>query len=96
MRIAFACLIVAVAVGAVHDAFAFGYIAPETIETGVTECSGKNLNSFRCARGIERKELSARGKVVSRSGYTLRIRIKKKGGFKSEVQRSYDASVVVS
>ena len=78
MRIALTYLLVALAVGATPHAFAFGYIAPEAIETGVTECSGKNLNTFGCARGIERKELSARGKAVRRSGNTLRLRLETK------------------
>ncbi|WP_036302666.1 hypothetical protein [Methylotenera sp. L2L1] len=78
MRIALACLIVALVVGVVPKAFAFGYIAPEAIEAGVAECAEKNLKMFSCARGIEQKELSARSKVVSRSGYTLLIRLEKK------------------
>lgn len=78
MRIALKYVIAALAVGAIPQAFAFGYIAPEAIEAGVTECSGKNLNTFHCARGIERKELSAKGNAVRRSDDTLRLRLETK------------------
>ena len=78
MRIAISYLILTLALGAIPHALAFGYIAPEAIEAGVIECSGENLNSFLCARGIERKEISVSGKAVRRSGNTLRIHLEKK------------------
>jgi hypothetical protein len=77
MRLAFTYSIVALALATASQALAFGYIAPEKIEAGVAQCSGKHLNSFRCARGIERKVLSGGGKAVRRSGDTLQIRTEK-------------------
>lgn len=55
----------------------FAYIGPEKLERGVKECSGQSLNTFRCARGIENKVLSARVSNVRRSGNTLIIRTAK-------------------
>ncbi len=77
MRIALTYLIAALTVGEIPRAVAFGYVAPEAMEIGVAECSGKNLNSFDCARGIERKTLSAESKAVRRSGNTLQLRLEK-------------------
>ncbi|MDR2000762.1 MAG: hypothetical protein LBP94_04420, partial [Zoogloeaceae bacterium] len=79
LRIAFSCWIIALALGVVPKAFAFGFVAPEEMEAGVAKCSGKNsVNSFECARGIEQKALSTEGKVVSRSGDALQIHTEKK------------------
>lgn len=60
------------------QAFAFGYIAPEEVEQEVAECSGKNLNTLKCARGIERKVLAKSNGTVKRVDGSLQIRITKK------------------
>ncbi|MDO9237109.1 MAG: hypothetical protein Q7U28_13885 [Aquabacterium sp.] len=57
-------------------ALATGYIATEELENGVTECSA--LNTFRCARGIERKQLVGKGSAVNRSAGNLQIQISKR------------------
>jgi hypothetical protein len=78
MHTASAFRIIMFVVGISSQALAFGYIAPEKMELGVSECAGPNLNTFRCARGIERKELAGTRKAIERSDGTLQIRTAKK------------------
>ena len=53
---------------------AFAYIGPPELEVGVEECVGQNLNTFRCARGIEKKMLLGQKFPIRRAGNTLIIR----------------------
>lgn len=77
MRVTFFCLSLALALAATPQAFALGHVAPNKIEAGTTECVDENSNSFRCARGIERKVAAGLSNTFHRSGDTLRIQIEK-------------------
>lgn len=75
MRITSLCWVVIFSVGFASQAFADGYIATEEVEQGIAECSGPNLNTLNCARGIERKKLVEGDGTINRTDGTLRIRI---------------------
>ncbi|ROH86290.1 hypothetical protein ED236_07590 [Pseudomethylobacillus aquaticus] len=70
-----AYLILMLVMAAIPEAFASGNVAPKAIEVGIAECSDNNLNTFICAREIERKALADQGKPITRSGDTLSIAI---------------------
>ncbi len=78
MRTGFLFWIVVLAMGYTSQVPASAYIATEEIEEGVAECSGPNLNTLRCARGIERKLLAGNGNAIKRSDGVLEIHTARK------------------
>ncbi len=77
MKIESLCWTVLFTLGLMSESSA-GYIATDEIEQGVAECSGPNLNTFQCARGIERKLLAEKSGAINRSASILQIRTARK------------------